>query len=226
VPVLYPAAAVRHPRAIPNALLAAATLLMTVLPASAHNEPHGAHVHGLARLAVTLDGNLLALMLESPLDNLLGFEHHPRTPEQQEAAARLMATLNAPADLFTPTAAADCVPVRVAIESPLLAAPAGTHDGQHEHDHKHDHDHEHDHDPAHDHDPEHDHERYHEHSHGHADLYAEFDFECAQVAELRGMSVELFSYFPRLERINAEVAVRGGQTAVRLDARNRELGWR
>jgi hypothetical protein len=182
---------------------------MTVSPAGAHSEPHGVHVHGLARLAVTLDGELLTLTLESPLDNLLGFEHHPRTDEQKEAVSRMLATLNSPADLFAPTAAAGCVPVRVAIESPLLA-PAGA--AHHHH--------------AHAHARAHDHEHHHEQDHVHADLYAEFDFECAEVGALRGVTVELFDFFPRLERINAELAVPGGQAAARLHARQRELSWR
>lgn len=204
------AASVFRPTAIPAAFLAAVTLPVTVSPAGAHSEPHGAHVHGLARLAVTLDGELLSLALESPLDNLLGFEHHPRTDEQKEAVARMLATLNAPADLFAPTAAADCVPVRVAIESPLLAPAGAAHHHSHAHDHARARDHEHHHEP----------------DHVHADLYAEFDFECAEVGALRGVTVELFDAFPRLERINAELAVPGGQAAARLDARQRELSWR
>lgn len=153
----------------------------------------GAHVHGLARLTVTIDHATLTITLESPLDNLLGFEHEPRTPEQHAALAGMVATLQSPARMFTPTAAADCAPADAVLESPLLAS-------------------------GHDHD--------HHHHHHHADLHAEYIFDCTAPDKLRGIDVELFTHFPRLERIDAEIAVPGLQTAERLDAGNTKLRWR
>jgi hypothetical protein len=163
------------------------------------------HVHGLARLTVTLEDTTLTIALESPLDNLLGFEHEPRTAEQRAALAEMVAALRAPASLFAPTAGAGCTSAAVVLESPLLAP---TH---HNRDHNHDHDHDHDH---------------HHHHHSHTDLYAEFVFDCITPGDLRGIDVELFARFPRLERIDAEIAAHGRQTAQRLDARNATLRWR
>jgi hypothetical protein len=187
----------------------AMTFAMTVLAgaalapvtATAQGEPHAAHVHGLARLAVVVDGAQLNIAFESPLHNLVGFEHAPRTAEQRETVARMMAALNAPADLFAPTSAATCSPVRIAIESPWLMGADG-----------HDHDHEHDHD--------------HDHGHDHADLYAEYEFHCDAPSELHGLEVGLFAHFPGIERIQAELATPVGQSATRLDAGTRELRWR
>jgi len=89
-------------------------------PASAHGP--GAHVHGIAKLDVAIEGDTLTLGLESPLDNLLGFEHMPRT-DKQKAAVRAMAdTLNKPAILFISTPAAQCAPVSTKLESPVLEA--------------------------------------------------------------------------------------------------------
>jgi hypothetical protein len=82
----------------------------------------GAHVHGLARLTVTIDRTTLTITLESPLDNLLGFEHEPRTAEQHAALADMVAALESPARMFTPSAAAGCVPAAAVLESPLLAS--------------------------------------------------------------------------------------------------------
>lgn len=88
------------------------------LTAFAH-EP-GAHVHGVGKLQVTLDANTLTLGLESPLDNLLGFEHLPRN-DQQKAAVRAMADkLKQPATLFVTTPAAQCKVDSVKLESPVL----------------------------------------------------------------------------------------------------------
>jgi hypothetical protein len=195
------------------ALLAAA--MLTPATATAQGGSHAAHVHGLARLAVVADGAQLNIAFESPLHNLVGFEHAPRTAEQREAVARMMAALNAPADLFAPTSAAGCSPVRIAIESPWLVDADG-HDHEHEHEHEHEHDHGHD----------HDHDHGHDHGHDHADLYAEYDFHCDAPSELRGLEVGLFAHFPGIERIQAELATPGGQSAIRLDAGTRELRWR
>ncbi|MGB0128732.1 MAG: DUF2796 domain-containing protein [Rhodocyclaceae bacterium] len=38
-----------------------------------------AHEHGVAKLDVASDGGALAINVESPLDNRVGFEHAPRT---------------------------------------------------------------------------------------------------------------------------------------------------
>jgi hypothetical protein len=88
------------------------------IPSFAHGP--GPHVHGVATLTVAVDGNRLTLDLESPLDNLLGFEHLPRT-EKEEGAVRDMAQrLNRAESLFVPTPAARCNPVSVKLESPML----------------------------------------------------------------------------------------------------------
>jgi hypothetical protein len=78
--------------------------------ASLHAQAHepGAHVHGVAELRVVVDGPQLQISLESPLDNLLGFEHVPRTDVQHTAVRQMARTLRDAASVFTPTAAAHC----------------------------------------------------------------------------------------------------------------------
>ena len=56
------------------------------LPAPAKAKPTAAaHSHGRAKLRVATDGNLLTLEFESPLENLVGFEHAPRNDKQKAA---------------------------------------------------------------------------------------------------------------------------------------------
>ncbi len=81
-----------------------------------------AHVHGEARLAVAVDGPTLTLMLESPADNLLGFEHAPRNDSERAAVMRLKETLSRPAELFVPSPAAGCAPSGTKLASALLDA--------------------------------------------------------------------------------------------------------
>lgn len=93
-----------------------------------HHE-HGAHQHGVAQLEVAVDGNTLTIHLESPLDNLLGFEHAPRTEPQRLAARNLLRTLRQGERLFAPTVAAGCKLAEAKVEAPVLEGQAGA--GEH-----------------------------------------------------------------------------------------------
>jgi len=64
----------------------------TTLRSAAAHEP-GAHVHGVAEMRVVVDCAQLEVPLESPLDNLLGFEHAPRTETERAAVRTMAATL-------------------------------------------------------------------------------------------------------------------------------------
>lgn len=79
-----------------------------------------AHVHGQARLEIVLDGPVLAIALEAPLDGIVGFEHAPRTPAQKQLAAKALAALQDPARLFTLPAEAQCRPEATEVEAPVL----------------------------------------------------------------------------------------------------------
>lgn len=102
---------------------------MAVFSASVLAEGPHAHVHGIARLDVAVDGETLTLVLESPLDNVLGFEHLPKN-EKEKAQVRAMADkLNQPASLFVPSAAAQCKPASTKLASPVLDPKGKSADG-------------------------------------------------------------------------------------------------
>lgn len=67
-----------------------------------------AHQHGVAQLMVAVEGSSVAIEFESPMENLVGFEHAPRTQKQREAIETLKHTFSTPDKLFVPTAAAGC----------------------------------------------------------------------------------------------------------------------
>jgi len=83
-----------------------ACLALAASAAAAH-EP-GAHVHGVAELRIVVDGPQLQIGLESPLDNLLGFEHAPRTDVERTAVRQMARTLRDAGSVFAPSAAAQC----------------------------------------------------------------------------------------------------------------------
>jgi hypothetical protein len=95
------------------------------MPSAMAHEP-GAHVHGTAKLQVAVDGNILTLDFESLLDNLIGFEHQPRTEKQKGAIRAMAQRLNKPETLFLPTPAASCAPVSAKLESPVLESAKKT----------------------------------------------------------------------------------------------------
>jgi hypothetical protein len=91
----------------------------------------GPHVHGIASLQAAIDQGTLTLSFESPLDNLLGFEHPPRTDREKAAVSALRRRMQQPQALFLPTPAAQCKTTSVKLDSPVFApassAPADGH---------------------------------------------------------------------------------------------------
>ena len=108
-------------------------ILLAALQAIAINSSaHEAHVHGSATVLLAQDGNRLTLEFDSPLDNLLGFEHAPRTDKQKQAAKALLDLMQKPDTLLKLNAEADCQLATVKVNAPVLQSTvAGT--GKDEH---------------------------------------------------------------------------------------------
>ncbi|MDR3299480.1 MAG: DUF2796 domain-containing protein [Candidatus Accumulibacter sp.] len=175
-----------------------------------------AHVHGEARLEIVLEisregaqkSAQLTITLDTPLDNLLGFEYAPATDAEREAAASMEKQLSHPEQLFVPDAAAQCAVTLFELESPLRTeAPKNEHDHGDKHHHEHGEHHEH-----------------HEHG-GHDDLEAHYRFTCKNPDALQGLKVRLFALFPRLQHLQVEFAGPNGQRAAKLDAKNTRFSW-
>lgn len=94
------------------------TLLLT-FPATALAAGH-AHVHGVAKLDVAIEPTKLSLGLESPLDNLVGFERAPRTDAERRAVDQAVAALRNAAVMFRIDPAAQCKPAKVDLASAAL----------------------------------------------------------------------------------------------------------
>lgn len=177
-----------------------------------------AHVHGNANLQITIDGSVLTLMLSTPLENVVGFEHSPRTDSQKAAAQALGERLTRPDALFIPSRQARCTPTASVVNAPVLgmngviegrvekqpAAQAGK-AAQRGHSHG-----------AKKSEPGGD---------GHAELLAQFTYKCEQPAALKGLEVRLFDAFRGVRRIDAQVAGPAGQKAARLSSSQRLVSW-
>ncbi len=99
--------------------LFALMLLLSATPALA-GAGHGAHVHGHATLDVAIDGAEVTVELDTPADNLLGFERVPRSAADKQQAGKVLAQLGQPAQLFRLNPEAQCSAATPAIEAPLL----------------------------------------------------------------------------------------------------------
>jgi len=80
-------------------------------------QSHGAHVHGIASLTFALEQQQAELMLESPLVNLTGFEHAPRTAAEQAQWDKTRSLLQSGQWLQLP-AAAQCRLVSHQLDQP------------------------------------------------------------------------------------------------------------
>ncbi len=150
------------------------------LPLAAHGQ---GHEHGAARLDLALEGRLLSLQLEAPLEALLGFERAPRNDAERRLVDVAVARLKASDRLFMPDAAGACALRRVELTSPVLKLGAGA-GGAHGK-------------PA---------------GAGHADLDAIIEFDCKDPTKLSFIEVALFEAFPKMQRIDVQVATDKGQS--------------
>jgi hypothetical protein len=93
---------------------------MTLLLASTAALAGKAHEHGIARLDVAVEPTRVTLLLEMPLDSLVGFEREPRTDAEKTQVEAALAKLRAAGDLVHIDPAAGCTPGKVTLESAAL----------------------------------------------------------------------------------------------------------
>ncbi|MCB5190778.1 DUF2796 domain-containing protein [Methylobacillus arboreus] len=106
-----------------------AGMILAQAQAFAH-QPH-AHVHGVAKLNIAVDGKTLTLALESPLQSFLGFEHAPRNEQEKTAVVLLKKQLSAPAQLFALPSKAECRSTGTTLDSPVFNDQPASDDSEH-----------------------------------------------------------------------------------------------
>jgi Protein of unknown function (DUF2796) len=176
------------------------------------------HVHGVATLEIAVDGSAVQVNLNSPLDNLLGFERAPRNEKERQAIRTMASKLHQAGSLFIFTPAAQCRLESTQLESPLLPsellmahdksdrsksnkpqvpspAPSGLATSSNTH------------------------------ADDHAELGATWNFRCAMSQALQGVDVRLFDTFPGLRRLDAMIAGPKGQSGAKLSPASSRLKW-
>lgn len=79
-----------------------------------------AHHHGQARLEAVLEGDVLTVLLTSPLDALVGFERAPRSEPERRALAAMSETLREGGKMVLLPRDAGCTLQGVKLDSPVL----------------------------------------------------------------------------------------------------------
>ena len=86
---------------------------------------HSAHEHGIGRLDVAVEGAHVALELTLPANDVVGFEHRPKSQDDKAKAAKAKQLLEDPAKLFGFSEAAGCA---VAVEDVSTSIEEGEED--------------------------------------------------------------------------------------------------
>lgn len=181
-----------------------------------------AHTHGDAELAIVLEGRVVTVELDTPLYNVLGFEHSPDTDDQKATVKTAETILGRGGDLFEFNNDADCVIKADMKTVTLFETSLGSHD-DHSSDHKHGHEeegHEEEHDDHHDDETDaHDND----HSDTHKDVILQYEFECQKPKALSNVSVNLFEYFKELSEIDVTYLGPSVQRQIELTPNNNSM---
>ena len=163
-----------------------------------HDHEHGslgAHEHGVGRLNAALDGKTLALELQSPAMNLVGFEHAATSDADKAKVAAARALLEQPLALFNLPKAAGCVVENQELESPLFGDTPDA-------------------------DDDHDKDAKDEHHHDHSEIHAHYQFTCATPDALKTLDLaNIFNSFPATQKIQVQLIGPSGQQGVDVTAK-------
>ena len=81
------------------------------------------HEHGVSVLKIASEKNMIEMELESPADDIVGFEHAPENVQQREKISKAIAVFKDKAGLFFPNVEAQC---KITKNSAEFEADAGS----------------------------------------------------------------------------------------------------
>lgn len=153
-------------------------LLSTITACSLASLPAFAaekHVHGEAELFIVVVEQQIMIEMESPADNIVGFEHAPQTQEQKDRVASSLKTLNEYQHLVELTTKAGCTQTEASVESPF-----DTHKKHDDHHHGHNHHHD---------------------ESGHSAFFIRYTLNCQNTGSIEQLEVTAFKHFKGFEKI-------------------------
>ncbi len=144
---------------------------------------HGAHEHGVAVLTVAWSGNEMAMDLETPAFNILGFEYAPSTTAEKELLDESLALLQEGTLFQILSPDAKCTVTDAVVNTALD-------EDSHEHDEEH---------------GEHDNEHEDEEGETHSDIDISYNLICENSNDIEALDAsELFAQFPNFEELQVQ----------------------
>ncbi len=178
-------------------------LFVTVcLPLSAAAEQSrslDAHEHGAGTLGIAISASEVAMSLEAPGMDIVGFEHSATSAEDRAAVETAVSDLARPMDLFVLPESAGCLVkgAKVFLEGD---DPEHAHDDEHadEDDHAHDDDHAE--------------EQTDEHGAEHTEFRAEYILQCENPQNIDRIEFAYFERFPNAREMDVQIVTDSGAT--------------
>ncbi|QKZ06985.1 MULTISPECIES: DUF2796 domain-containing protein [Pseudomonas] len=163
----------------------------------------GTHEHGTARVNAALDDQTLALELQTPAMNIVGFEHLATTDADKAAVAKARALLEKPLALFGLPAAAGCSVTSQHLQSPLFGDAMPDDDGDDDHD---------------------------QHAageeHHHSEIHASYALTCTAPDKLKALdTAQLFKTFPATHKVVVQLIGPTGQKGLDATPDNSALSF-
>lgn len=200
------------------------------------------HVHGVVELGIVVEGSTVAVSLDAPLNDVVGFEHAPENDEQLELVRQAAEMLSNADAMFGLAESASCSISGTSVVGPayvtqhLAADAAGSadhdddhhdshdshggeadHDGHAASDDHGDHD---DHADSDDHGDHDDHADHDDHdSEQHEEVNASYEWECGNVSALESLALRFTEGFAGVETIEIQILTSAGARVVTAEGR-------
>lgn len=174
-----------------------------------------AHVHGVSKLELAVEGSTIEMNLLSPGMDIVGFEYEPSSDADKDAVEAAIRAMLVPENIVALPEAAECR---------LTEVLAHLHTGDHDHEEGEDHDYagEAGHD-NHAEGEEHEHEEHaegerHDHEEGaeHSEFHASYSFACEHPEELTTIGFPFFDRFENAQEIEAQFVTDAGAGSIEI----------
>jgi hypothetical protein len=162
-----------------------------------------AHEHGVGQLNIVFDGAQVAMELNAPGADVVGFEYAATSAQDRAAVDAAVGSLARPLELFVLPDAAGCSVVQAAAQLEVDREEEHV-EGHEEDDHGHD-------DHAEDEHDDHDEEA------GHTEFHAEYLLTCAKTTAITDITFAYFDVFPNAREVEVQIISDSGATSFEVE---------
>ena len=167
------------------------------------------HVHGVIELGIVVEGSTIAVSLNAPLSDVVGFEHAPETDEQKQSIQQAAAVLSDADAMFGLADAGSCQASDASVDGPAFltqyigseSSAATEHDDD-------DHDSHESHGSGHHHDEE-----------EHSEVNANYEWSCGDMSMLDSLALPFTSKFASVETIEFQILTPAGARVLKMEGR-------